>query len=88
MKAIKADTSIKSKENSKIMQLVELTEISDQEMELVVGGTDILDVNASVTIAIKPNSGVINDVISAAWTSTGGGSTGGSGGGSGGSGGW
>ncbi|BAY99503.1 hypothetical protein NIES37_34860 [Tolypothrix tenuis PCC 7101] len=86
MKTLMPDNSIKAKENSKIMQLVELTELSDEELELVVGGTETLIIKVSIAILSESNTGE----TSLAWSSTGSGGSGGSGGssGSGGSDGW
>ncbi|MBD2209621.1 hypothetical protein H6G64_26250 [Calothrix sp. FACHB-156] len=89
MKKIKPDERRKPKENSKIMQLGELTELSDEELELVVGGTETVGENASISIGTKKTTVDISDVMPLAWTPGGGGSTGGTGGGgNGGSGGW
>lgn len=74
---------VTANQNSKIADL--LDKLTEQELELVVGGTDNWTTSNISKICLEDKLGITQNC----WTSSGGGNTGGSGGGgTGGTGGW
>ncbi|MBD2356407.1 hypothetical protein H6G41_17545 [Tolypothrix sp. FACHB-123] len=83
---VKINNLTKDDKKSEIQQLLDFTQISDRELELVIGGTGNLTTSTNMENIMGPND---PGATSAAWNPSSGGGSGGSGGGNpGGSGGW